>query len=80
MREIRKYGSAGGVAGNGHPYPDNRSPALVSCGQRDWESNEDVEAPFERGTRLRGAPQLPAERLNLCVTQAVHPHGSTDTP
>jgi hypothetical protein len=27
----------------------------------------------------RGAPQLPTGRLNLCVTQAAHPPGLTDT-
>jgi hypothetical protein len=30
-------------------------------------------------TTQRGAPQLPTGRLNLCVTQAAHPPGLTDT-
>jgi hypothetical protein len=44
MREIRKYGSAGGVAGNGHPYPDNQSSGMGQSGT----------APFGQWSEIHG--------------------------
>jgi len=64
MREIRKYGSAGGVAGNGHPYPDKQ-------GTGNWPLGT-----FPQVSRRR----LLAQKPNIRIHQRDPPKIQTTAP